>query len=91
MNEMETTINRDLLRFHVGTAIFCPSCYQVMDVRSAVSFDLEKNGQLTTKVCCASCFDKKRETVELFASARQMKLTVLDGRELFGRRKKGAR
>jgi|SRR6188768_4280408 len=98
---METTINRNLLRFAVSTAMFCPLCQTCLDTPKAVQFDVDAPAtgaipaRTISKVVCTGCFDK---TIQPLIASIQATLpastaTVLDGRVLFPSRKgrKGAR
>lgn len=79
MDTMETTVNRNLLRFAVGRAMMC-GCGSVLDVRSAVSLRI---GQ-TPIVACGSCVDRARAIDP--AGWDSVAAEVLDGRELFARK-----
>lgn len=94
---METTINRNLLKFAVQTAMFCPLCHHVLDTPKAVQFDVDAPAtgaipaRSISKVVCTGCFDKV--IAPLIANLKPTQTaTVLDGRVLFPRKgRKGAR
>ena len=52
---IETTINRNLLKYAVGSAIFCPSCGEIMDFRRAILWE-SPSGR--TGVNCLPCWNK---------------------------------
>lgn len=85
---MQTTINKNLLKYAVQTAIACPRCQNVLDVREAVSITLTfpDSGEKKYRqyAMCCTCWDKVRHAMH--DVARDLKggsLEVLDGRELY--------
>lgn len=70
LDHLERTMRRKLHTHAVATAIFCPACEDVLDVRRAVTFDLEG----VTRVLCGECFDRIPE------AKRETLTDVLDGR-----------
>jgi hypothetical protein len=90
-SELERKLTRDSLRYAVGRAIFCPGCGTILDCRRAVELDFYRGNDLAgVKVVCASCYDAKMGDGKLEGQLEGTGLTVkaLDGRELFGRKKK---
>jgi len=86
---MIDTINRNTLRYHVSHALFCPLCNTVLDVRSAVSVDLMKNGELKkTSIMCARCYDARAERLNTLAGQFGATIETLDGRTLYPRKKR---
>lgn len=75
---MEATINRNLLKFAVQTALTCPKCGQILDMRRAVQFGLAGREFI---LCCA-CYDKLE--CERLDNNFTPFAEVLDGRVLFG-------
>ncbi len=59
LSDLERTIRRQALRYHVGREIFCPTCQAFMDVSRAVEVDYETpSGALAhSSVRCAACYD----------------------------------
>jgi hypothetical protein len=87
---METTINRNLLKYHVQRQMFCRVCKRILDVRSAVSLDvLDAHGNIAATACyCTTCHDKQLPKFQAAAQEKQCTLAMLDGRELFPVRKR---
>jgi hypothetical protein len=81
---MQTTINKNLLQYAVQTAIACPRCAKVLDMRQAVTTTLTvpDNGTRQFTMCCA-CWDKVRLELHDLAIGIKGNLDVLDGRDLF--------
>ena len=76
---MVRTVNRNLLKYSAGQAIFCPKCGQVADCKNWVVATQSEH----TVGLCASCWDAKASLRYLPAS-----IEVLDGRVLFARAKR---
>ncbi len=84
LNELEKTVTRNALRFHVSHAIFCPACQSVMDVRRAVEVDFRKGDQLVhSAIRCAACYDRNQEYFNKVAGERGLTVEVTDGRILY--------
>ena len=75
---MEKTINRNLVRYSAGTAIFCPHCGNVADMRRWIVATV--NGRTISTF--APCWDKAIENKPVPSGVE-----VLDGRILFSRKK----
>ena len=75
---MQEQVSRELLRHAVSTAIFCPLCQGILDVRDAVLLSDEKR----SAVACVPCFDRSPIKGK-FASVE-----VYDGRILYPRKQK---
>lgn len=91
---MQTTINRNLLRYAVQRAITCPRCSRILDVRSAVSLTLAipantcTDGRITPAstheyIICGACWNEVRLPMHDVARDTKGTLEVLDGAELF--------
>ena len=97
---------RNLLKYAAGRLIFCPGCGDIMDCRRTVVAEVfvdkqdgqgEKPGGKTW-THCGKCYDKRKP---MFESARQkvlgehpdwfIRFEVIDGREVFSRKKKGSK
>ena len=83
MSEMEQVVNRNLLKYAAGTALFCPCCQTVMDCTRTVTFDVIRNGQplKAGMVRCTRCYDSlctSLSTANGFCFEN-----VVDGRILF--------
>ena len=76
---MIRTVNRNLLKYSAGQAIFCPVCSDVADAKSWV---LVSHGE-RSKGLCTRCWDSAIATKPIPASVE-----VLDGRVLFARPKR---
>ena len=76
---MVRTVNRNLLKYSAGRAIFCPCCGEVADARRWVVATFSER----TISCCTRCWDAKASLRYLPASVE-----VLDGRVLFARAKR---
>jgi len=70
---MIETINRNLLKFSAGRAIFCGQCDAIADARRWVLVTHNED----TLGMCAACWDK------LSAGRAALGFDVLDGRILF--------
>lgn len=82
MTEMQKTIRKNMLRYHVSQTMFCPTCSTCLDVKRAVSVDVnDSNGDLKlTKCLCGNCFDKIRAKLIEACAAKGLTLDVTDGR-----------
>lgn len=100
MNQMELTLKRNMLKWHVGHVMFCPVCQKVMDCRKAVEIDVyqraidadgsEKQGELvTSKITCAKCYDGAAVRIADAVRAKGFIGEVIDGRVIFARAKRG--
>lgn len=69
---MQTTINKELVKWAAGHVMFCPGCDKILDCRSTVVATHNTGGQA---VLCADCWDKK---TELYAFSE-----IVDGRKLW--------
>lgn len=88
LDMMRRTVERNMLRFQVGQAIFCPACKRILDTRRAVGLDFYRGEELGgSKVVCTSCYDAKLGGGKLEAQLEGtgLSLKVIDGRELFRR------
>jgi hypothetical protein len=79
---MQSTINRNLLRYAASTIMFCPNCRGILDMRRVVVITLSDQGDRTITRCCA-CWDALREKLLPLAQAKGVSLEVLDARDLF--------
>lgn len=84
MSEMERQANRDLVKYAVMQAMFCPGKHcggKILDMRRAVLVTVADRNA----ILCGDCWDKSKEelTSKVAASGRDIKIEVLDGRELF--------
>ena len=77
---MVRTVNRNLLKYSAGRAIFCPCCGEVADAKQWVVATL---GERTVSRC-ARCWDSATHRIGVFPPL----LEVLDGRVLFARTKR---
>jgi len=86
LSAFEATMKRNILRYHVGQVMFCPTCRNIMDARRAVEVDLMRGPELLSSVvACAPCADKQVDAVRKMAEKHGYTLTVNDGRKLFAR------
>lgn len=60
LDQMQKTINRNMLKYAAGHAIFCPSCGNILDYRASVLWESPsgKNG-----ISCADCWRKGFEKI----------------------------
>ena len=80
--------NRALLKGAVQNQMFCKQTNVCLDVRTAVEVTLKRDGTvLACEVWDGSHFDKRKAELTAACAAKGVTLEVLDGRELFGRRK----
>jgi hypothetical protein len=75
---LEVTVNRDLLKYAAGRAIFCPQCRKIMDAKTTVIVTTPA-GQTWTS--CAACWDKVATMAR--KDARFAELDIVDGRDLW--------
>ena len=73
---MARTLNRNLLKYSAGRAIFCPRCDQVADARRWV---VVTQGDHTASTC-ATCWDAVLKGRPIPAT-----VDVVDGRVVFAR------
>lgn len=83
---MEQTINRNLLRYAVQQAMFCPRCQRVLDMTRAVNVDITSGTETASKTLCTGCYDAAAPRLQAIATEKNLRLDVLDGRVLFGRK-----
>ena len=76
---MQKTVNRNLLKYAAGRAIFCPCCSVIMDARRTV---IVTAGDVT-KVLCASCWDTA--VAPKISTERLAQCEIVDGRIEFKR------
>ena len=74
--DLQTKVNRDLLKYAVQYHIFCPKCNHVLDLRRAVV--ATAGAHSITR--CTGCWD----AISLETRGNPS-LEVLDGRVLFGK------
>lgn len=87
---LHKTVNRNLLKYAAGRAIFCPGCSAIMDWKRTVIVEFPK-GQ--TVVRCCKCWD---ETLKVILkdvplskwNETQAKLEIIDGRQFNARKAK---
>lgn len=78
---MQRTLNRNLLKYAAGRAIFCPICGNVMDQKRTVIITAGE----VTKTMCGQCWDS--EVKPKIRADVVAKLDILDGRVEFRRTK----
>lgn len=76
---MQTTINKGLVKYSAGRAIFCPHCQDIADARRWVVATIGER----TLGTCAPCWDKA-----IAGKVLPESIEVLDGRVLFARPRK---
>jgi hypothetical protein len=76
---MQTTINKGLVKYSAGRAIFCPHCQDIADAKRWVVATIGDR----TLGTCAPCWDKA-----IAGKALPESIEVLDGRVLFARPRK---
>ncbi len=55
LDELETRMERETLRYAVSRSIFCPTCKGILDIQRAVLvYNARAKG---AGIACASCFD----------------------------------
>ena len=80
LSDLELTLRRNMLRYHVGHDITCPSCSVILDVRRAVELDFLRGTEiLRSAILCASCFDTSDDP----SLPDGVTLQINDGRILF--------
>lgn len=79
---MARTVNRNLLKYAVGRAMFCPSCETIMDYRRAVLITVMRgNDTLATKCLCTKCWDPKQSTFTTAMTDKGLSVELVDGRK----------
>lgn len=79
---MVRRINRDLLKYAVGHAVFCPACQNIMDYRRAVLVTVSRGSDtLVTKCLCAKCWDPKQSTFTAAMVEKGLSVELVDGRK----------
>lgn len=76
MNALERKMNREIVRFAVQRAIFCPGCQNVLDVDDAV---VVTGGGAA--VSCGSCFDSSIKVVAEYHGKTVEEILALLGPE----------
>ncbi len=77
IDDLETTVNRELLAYACGRMIFCPDCKAGLDVETAVHIALTSGR--ANGITCGLCFDANfRAAVE----ADPAGFEIIDGREI---------
>ena len=77
---MVRTVNRNLVKYAAGSAIFCPFCSEIMDAKRTVVLSA---GSIT-KVVCARCWDTNLKP--LIKPETLARCEILDGRVLWSKR-----
>jgi len=67
MPDLETTMNRQLVKWAAGHKISCDGCGRILDASSTVVY----TGQASRAVSCGTCWDENLE-----AAARKKGLTT---------------
>jgi hypothetical protein len=81
--DIEEAVNREFLRYEVQKQVFCDYTGNVLDVRRTVLVNVDA-GSGASYVMDASHWDKVKDgLLEAFPG----KVTVVDGREIFGGKK----
>jgi hypothetical protein len=87
MSDMERTANRAILKHAVMRKIYCDRTGQVLDTQTAVMVTATLGPRVGTSVFAGSVYDTFRDSLAAIAAKEGVVLEVLDGRELYGRRK----
>lgn len=77
---VERTVNRNLLRYAVQRAIFCPRCQRILDMRRAVLLIFWKESEAKELCVCRPCYGQGRERLKAKAAERNVRIEVIDGR-----------
>src|SRR5262245_32585301 len=75
MDIMQKTVNTELVRFAVQTAITCPGCKRILDVDNAVLVTNAMNDR--NAIACGACWDRDRSKL---TSEQLAQLDVIDSR-----------
>lgn len=81
---MRKHLRRETLKFAVQTAMFCPRCQGILDVKTAVMLEDSRNGRFV--IACAPCSERAP-----FDGSYSPTIEQYDGRILFGKPKKAKR
>jgi C4-type Zn-finger protein len=88
LSPMIEQVTKNMLRYHVGNAITCPACGDILDCRRAVEMNFSQFDKLVhSGIRCARCFDAMGD-VGLSAKRRGMTIEIVDGRVLFATAKR---
>ena len=80
---MEREVNKGLVKYAVGRAIFCPDCSGILDYRRTVLI----TGVGKAGIACGKCWDKRKAALikkhgDELTAAILGEMDILDGREL---------
>jgi hypothetical protein len=79
MGLLEEKMNRELVRYAVGRAIFCPSCDRVLDIADAVLMTTKNDGPCA--VTCGACHDELRARLTAVEDAALLtRVDIIDTR-----------
>ncbi len=82
---LETTLQRNMLKFHCGHELWCKGCGDVLDARRAVELDYHDEKELRfTKLLCAQCYDSiLKKLPNGITIPEPWRIVITDGRLLF--------
>lgn len=84
---LEAMMNRELLNYAAGRAMFCPSCDRILDSDSAVLMTTRDgvNADQCAAITCADCYDELRKRLRGVEEAALLaRVEIIDGRRLDG-------
>lgn len=80
--------NKELLKFAVQTAITCPRCRTILDVRTAVSITVNVPDKRTREyIACGKCYDEVKHALADTVLSLSGSIEAIDGRVLHGRKR----
>lgn len=87
--DMETALNREVLKAAVMRQIMCRRSGAVLDVRSAVYFKVELRGRSAAEVIDGAMWDAIADKITTSCEAQGAAIEVIDGREINARHRSG--
>lgn len=86
--DMDTAVNREILKAAVMRQIMCPRSRVVLDIRSAVYFAVKtRAGKTASEVVDGKVWDDVKGPLTATCAEQDITLEVIDGRVVNGKRK----
>ena len=78
-DQLQLTVNRNLLKYAAGQNIFCPLCDRILDAKTTVNIQAGE----VNRTCCSACFDN--ELLPKLSQRTLIEADIIDGRSIFRR------
>lgn len=85
---MQALVNKNLLKYAAGNAMFCPQCQICMDWKRTTIITVDPGPRERVVVGCSPCMDKALRGAKPKLEAAGLSYEVVDGREYSKRGKK---